>query len=119
MNRSLGLVSLLVRDYDEAIGDTTLGAGKRWVHVGAESGAELLLAQAAGPQQQAAVGTQAGGRVFLFLQTDDFSRDSAAITKRGIKFREAPRHEPYGTVAVFLGLCGNSRDLLQTATGAS
>lgn len=125
MNRSLGPVSFLVRDYDEAIAwftgklgfrlveDTALDEGKRWVRVAAENGAELLLAEAAGPEQGAAVGAQAGGRVFLFLQTDDFSRDFAAMTERGVAFREAPRDEPYGTVAVFLDLYGNPWDLLQ------
>lgn len=125
MNRSLGPVAFLVRDYDEAIRwfteklgfqlleDTDLGAGKRWLRVGAENGAELLLAKADGPQQEAAVGSQAGGRVFLFLRTDDFSRDHAAMLGKGIRFREAPRFEPYGTVAVFEDLYGNPWDLIE------
>jgi catechol 2,3-dioxygenase-like lactoylglutathione lyase family enzyme len=123
--RSLGPVAFLVRDYDEAVAwftqvlgfrlleNTLLGAGKRWVRVGVEGGANLLLAKADGHAQDATIGAQAGGRVFLFLQTDDFARDHAAMTAKGVVFREAPRHEPYGTVAVFLDLYGNPWDLIQ------
>lgn len=125
MNRSLGPVAFLVRDYGEAIRwfteklgfqlleDTDLGAGKRWVRVGVEGGTQLLLARADGSKQKAAVGNQAGGRVFLFLRTDDFSRDHAAMLGKGIRFREAPRFEPYGTVAVFEDLYGNPWDLIE------
>jgi catechol 2,3-dioxygenase-like lactoylglutathione lyase family enzyme len=122
---ALGLVSLLVRDYDEAIGfyvgrlgfdlveDTALTPGKRWVVVrppGGETG--LLLARASDPRQAAAVGDQGGGRVFLFLRSDDFWRDHAAFTAKGVRFLEQPREEPYGPVAVFEDLYGNRWDLL-------
>lgn len=125
MTRSLARLSFLVRDYDEAIlwfteklgfrliEDTPLGENKRWVRVGTDRGAELLLAAADGPEQEAAIGNQAGGRVFLFLETDDFSRDHARMRAASITFREAPRHEPYGTVAVFLDLYGNPWDLIE------
>jgi catechol 2,3-dioxygenase-like lactoylglutathione lyase family enzyme len=125
VTRSLARLSFLVRDYDEAIlwfteklgfrliEDTPLGERKRWVRVGADRGVELLLAAADGPEQEAAIGNQAGGRVFLFLETDDFSRDHARMRAAGVTFREAPRHEPYGTVAVFLDLYGNPWDLIE------
>ncbi len=119
-------MALLVRDYDEAIAfftdaleftlieDADEGGGKRWVLV-APPGAEtaLLLARAATPEQLASVGNQGGGRVFLFLHTDDFDRDYARMWARGVRFTEEPRHEAYGTVAVFLDLYGNRWDLLQ------
>jgi catechol 2,3-dioxygenase-like lactoylglutathione lyase family enzyme len=126
----LASVSLLVRDYDAAIAfftgalgfvlleDTPVGGAKRWVVVapaGGGGGATLLLARAATPEQEAAVGRQAGGRVFLFLRTDDFARDHAAFTARGVRFVEEPRDEAYGRVAVFLDLYGNRWDLLQRA----
>jgi catechol 2,3-dioxygenase-like lactoylglutathione lyase family enzyme len=118
-------VTYLVRDYDEAIAwftrmlafrlleDTDLGAGKRWVLVGPNAGVQLLLARAATPEQVACIGQQGGGRVFLFLHTDDFARDYAAFIGRGVYFLEAPRCEPYGTVAVFEDLYGNRWDLLE------
>jgi len=126
MTRQLGAGALLVRDYDEAIAwfthvlgfvlveDTPLGAGKRWVRVApsAGGGTTLLLARAVGAAQLAAVGRQAGGRVWLFLQTDDFAGDHAALRARGVRFLEEPRHESYGSVAVFEDLCGNQWDLL-------
>jgi catechol 2,3-dioxygenase-like lactoylglutathione lyase family enzyme len=128
MATSLGHVTCLVRDYDEGIAyftgklgfnlveDTRVSADKRWVLVApGEGGTRLLLAKATTPAQLASVGNQAGGRVFLFLQTDDFERDHAAMTARGVKFIEAPRHEPYGTVAVFEDLHGNKWDLLEKA----
>jgi len=123
----LSLTALLVRDYDEAIDfyvrkvgfdlaeDTDMGDGKRWVVVrppGSE--AALLLAQATGDQARA-VGDQAAGRVFLFLETDDFARDQGRMVAGGVRFLEAPRHEPYGTVAVFEDLYGNRWDLIQPA----
>ncbi|RZJ01519.1 MAG: VOC family protein [Brevundimonas sp.] len=124
----LGAVSLLVRDYDQAIAfyvgvlgfdlssDLDMGGGKRWVTVTPKSGqTALLLARAATPEQSARVGDQAGGRVWLFLETDDFARDHAAWTAAGVVFREAPRHEPYGVVAVFEDLYGNAWDLIQPA----
>lgn len=122
----LALVALLVRDYDEAIAwftgrlgftvaeDTPLGAGKRWVRLQPPGGgAGLLLARARGPEQEAAVGRQGGGRVFLFLHTDDFARDHAAWSARGVRFMEPPRREAYGTVAVFEDLYGNRWDLVE------
>ena len=127
--QSLALVTLLVRDYDEAIRwytqvlgfalveDTPLAAAKRWVRVAPKGGTgpALLLARADTPEQEAAVGKQAGGRVGFFLTTDDFARDHAAMTARGVVFLEAPRREPYGTVAVFTDLYGNRFDLIEPA----
>lgn len=129
MSRRIGAVTLLVPDYDEAIAwfteklgfelieDTPLDENKRWVRVGppGSSGTSLLLAKAADAEQAAAVGKQTGGRVFLFFETDDFSRDHAAMMARGVKFCEQPREEDYGTVAVFEDFCGNRWDLLQPA----
>ncbi|HEU4671186.1 MAG TPA: VOC family protein [Dyella sp.] len=127
MPQSLAQLTLLVNDYDEAIAwytgrlgfrlreDTPLGEGKRWVVVappGAD-GTGLLLARAATDEQRAAVGRQAGGRVFLFLRTDDFRRDYRRMLAAGVTFRETPREEPYATVAVFEDLYGNPWDLLQ------
>ena len=124
----LGAVSLLVRDYDEAIAfyvgtlgfdlseDTDMGGGKRWVRVTPKGGdASLLLAKATTPEQLAQVGDQAGGRVWLFLETDDFARDHAAWSAAGVTFREAPRYESYGTGAVFEDLYGNAWDLIEPA----
>lgn len=126
--RAIGSVALLVRDYDEAIAyfttalgfelveDTPLGGGKRWVRVAPPGGGTaLLLARAANPEQLARVGDQAGGRVFLFLHTDDFARDHAAMLAQGVRFVEAPRRESYGTVVVFEDLYGNRWDLIQPA----
>lgn len=124
----LGAVSLLVRDYDEALAfyvgklgfepveDADMGGGKRWVTVRPKGGETLLLlAKAMTPEQQARIGDQSGGRVWLFLETDDFARDYAAWTAAGVVFREAPRHEPYGVVAVFEDLYGNAWDLIEPA----
>jgi catechol 2,3-dioxygenase-like lactoylglutathione lyase family enzyme len=126
MTQRIGLVTLVVDDYDEAISyftrklgfalveDSALDGGKRWVVVaprGAESG--LLLAKAVNQRQKQAVGSQTGGRVFLFLHTDDFRRDHAAYKERGVRFVEEPRQEPYGTVAVFIDLYGNRWDLIE------
>jgi len=126
--RRIGCVTVLVRDYDEAktyyrdklgfavVEDTPLGNGKRWVLVApARGGTALLLARASTPEQQAQIGHQTGGRVFLFLETDDFRRDHRAFAARGVQFVEAPREEPYGTVAVFEDLYGNRWDLIQPA----
>ena len=126
MHRNLSLTALLVRDYDEAIAfyvgklgfdlreDTSLGDGKRWVVVAPGSkGGGLLLAQADDARQLEAVGNQSGGRVFLFLQTDDFARDHADYREKGVRFLEEPRYEPYGTVAVFEDLYGNRWDLIE------
>ena len=127
MNQRLSLVSLLVADYDEAIAfftraltfelceDTALGGGKRWVVVRPPGrvGSGLLLARADGPAQVARIGDQTGGRVFLFLETDDFERDHARMTAAGVRFVEAPRQEAYGVVAVFEDPYGNRWDLIQ------
>ncbi len=127
-NRRIATVTLVVADYDEAIDwyvdrlgfalvdDIDLGDGKRWVVVSpGESGARLLLAQAAGDVERAAIGNQAGGRVAYFLETDDFARDHAAMLARGVRFNEQPRHEAYGVVAVFADLHGNLWDLIEPA----
>ena len=124
----LGAVILLVRDYDEAIafyvdklgfdlsGDTDMGDGKRWVRVTPKGGeTSLILARATTASQLTAVGAQAGDRVWLFLETDDFARDHAAFTAAGVVFREMPRHESYGVVAVFEDLYGHGWDLIQPA----
>ena len=127
MAQKLGLVALVVRDYDEAIAfytqslgfqlveDSDLGGGKRWVRVRPQGsdGTDLLLARAANPEQASRVGNQTGGRVFLFLHTDDFWRDYRAMTERGVKFVRPPTEESYATVAVFEDLYGNQWDLLQ------
>lgn len=127
MKQKIGAMALVVRNYDEAIAfytqklgfqlleDTDLGAGKRWVRV-APPGAEeacLLLARADSPRQAAAIGNQSGGRVFLFLHTDDFWRDYQRMRANKVHFLESPRNEAYGTVAVFEDLYGNKWDLIQ------
>jgi len=131
MPQTLGHVTLVVRDYDEAITFFThslgfeliedspshdrLGRDKRWVLVGPRGsrGTNLLLARASTPEEESRIGNQTGGRVFLFLHTDDFWRDYRTMTARGVKFIREPREEPYGTVAVFEDLYGNKWDLLQ------
>jgi len=137
----LAHISLIVRDYDEALafyvgklgftlvedtplpeqgkrpGDSVGIASKRWVVIrppGAPATATtILLARAGSPEEVAAIGRQGAGRVWLFLATDDFARDHAAFTAAGVRFLEAPRHEPYGTVAVFEDLYGNRWDLIE------
>jgi catechol 2,3-dioxygenase-like lactoylglutathione lyase family enzyme len=127
MAHSIASLTLVVRDYDEAIAfftdalrftlveDTPLGGGKRWVVVApaASTGASLLLAKAATPEQLNHVGDQTGGRVFLFLHTDDFWDDYNHMRSRGVQFVEQPRQESYGLVVVFLDLYGNKWDLVQ------
>ena len=127
MTQRIGLITLVVDDYDAAISwytgklgfalveDTALEDGKRWVVVAPRgaAGGGLLLAKAVNERQRQAVGSQAGGRVFLFLHTDDFRRDYAAYKERGVTFVEDPRQEPYGTVAVFTDLYGNRWDLIE------
>jgi catechol 2,3-dioxygenase-like lactoylglutathione lyase family enzyme len=127
MSQSIATVSLLVADYDDAISfycdtlgfdlvaDTDLGGGKRWVVVAppGRSGAQLLLARAEGEAQLAAIGNPGGGRVMFFLQTNNFPKDHAALLERGVNFIEEPRHEAYGSVAVFTDLYGNKWDLIQ------
>jgi catechol 2,3-dioxygenase-like lactoylglutathione lyase family enzyme len=130
--RAVAAVTLVVADYDAAIAfytgalgfqlveDTPLGDGKRWVLVAPPGGrgARLLLARADGDRQAARVGDQTGGRVFLFLETDDFARDHAGFTAAGVRFLEAPRQEPYGKVAVFEDLYGNRWDLIEPRSRA-
>lgn len=130
MKQSLAHVALVVRDYDEAIAfytrtlrfrlveDTYQPAqDKRWVVVAppGSRGTTLLLARASNPEQEAFVGNQTGGRVFLFLATDDFWRDYREMVERGVRFVRPPSEQPYGTVAVFEDLYGNRWDLLQYA----
>jgi catechol 2,3-dioxygenase-like lactoylglutathione lyase family enzyme len=122
----LGLVALLVRDYDDAISfftgalgftlreDIPQGDGRRWVVVDPPGGRTgVLLARADGPEQEARVGDQYGGRVGFFLNVDDFAAAHERMTRAGVHFEEEPRTEVYGTVAVFRDLCGNRWDLLQ------
>ena len=124
--RAIAHVAIVVRDYDEAIAfytealgfelmqDVRLSAEKRWVLVAPPgSGTSLLLAKAANAEQASRVGNQTGGRVFLFLQTDDFQRDHQAMLARGVRFVESPREEVYGRVAVFEDLYGNRWDLIE------
>jgi catechol 2,3-dioxygenase-like lactoylglutathione lyase family enzyme len=126
MAQSIGNVTLMVRDYDEAIvfftqslgfelrQDADLGGGKRWVVVAPDStGSGLLLAKAVNVEQEKAIGNQSGGRVFMFLHTDNFVRDYEKMLSRGVHFLETPRDESYGSVAVFADLYGNKWDLLQ------
>jgi catechol 2,3-dioxygenase-like lactoylglutathione lyase family enzyme len=128
MSRRVGLFSILVPDYDDAIDhfvndlgfelvEDTPQPGKRWVVVRPGPNAEtaIVLAEATTPEQEAAIGNQLGGRIGFFLHTDDFARDHARMTAAGVHFREAPRHEPYGTVAVFEDKYGNGWDLLEPA----
>ncbi len=129
MKQRIGAVALLVRDYDEAIAyytkklrftleeDSNLGEGTRWVLIAPPGSSEcrILLARAATAEQRRRIGDQAGGRVFLFLETDDFQRDYTAMRAQGVEFLEEPRRELYGTVAVFRDLYGNRWDLLEPA----
>jgi catechol 2,3-dioxygenase-like lactoylglutathione lyase family enzyme len=131
MTQSIGFVALVVRDYDEAIAffveklgfhlvedspsTDHLGQEKRWVLVApnGSNGTKLLLARASTPEESRRIGNQSGGRVFLFLHTDDFWRDYNTMTDKGVVFVREPREEPYGKVAVFEDLYGNKWDLLQ------
>lgn len=127
MDRSIASLTLLVREYDEAIAfftgalgfalveDTPLGDGKRWVRVApaGSKGASLVLARADTPAQVAHVGNQTGDRVFLFLETSDFWPDYHRMQSRGVQFAEQPRREPFGWVVVFLDMYGNKWDLVQ------
>jgi catechol 2,3-dioxygenase-like lactoylglutathione lyase family enzyme len=137
MPQTIGYVALVVIDYDEAIAFFTgklgfeliedspskdrQGRDKRWVLVAppGSRGTSLLLARASTPEEASRVGNQTGGRVFLFLHTDDFWRDYRAMTARGVKFVREPRDEEYGTVAVFDDLYGNRWDLLQSKSLSS
>jgi len=128
MQQHLAHIAMVVRDYDEAIRyyttvlgfklieDTVLSETKRWVMVqptGASNGCMLLLAKAATPEQEKSIGYQTGGRVFLFLYTDDFYRDFDNYTSKGVEFTIPPHVEDYGIVAVFKDLYGNLWDLIQ------
>jgi catechol 2,3-dioxygenase-like lactoylglutathione lyase family enzyme len=127
MPQSISHLTIVVRNYDEALEfftqklgfhllqDTPLPGNKRWLLVAPPDsrGAALLLAEADTPEQSLAIGNQTGGRVFLFLYTDDFWRDYKAYQSRGVRFLESPRKESYGTVAVFEDLYGNKWDLLE------
>jgi catechol 2,3-dioxygenase-like lactoylglutathione lyase family enzyme len=136
MAQTLGYVTLVVRDYDEAISffrskigfelieDSPSvdreGREKRWVLIApaGSRGTRILVAKASSPEEESRIGNQTGGRVFLFLHTDDFWGDYRAMTERGVKFVREPKDEPYGTVAVFEDLYGNKWDLLQLKDGA-
>jgi catechol 2,3-dioxygenase-like lactoylglutathione lyase family enzyme len=127
MKQLIAHVALVVRDYDEAIAfyteklgfvlleDSVLSENKRWVLVAPPGSGHcsLLLAKAASPEQIKTVGNQTGGRVFLFLHTDDFYRDYQVMLEKGVRFVRPPALEPYGTVAVFEDLYGNLWDLVE------
>ena len=127
VQQNISSIALVVESYDDAIDfytnklqftlieDTDLGEGKRWVQVAPpnSSGTNLLLAKASSVEQSAAIGNQTGGRVFLFLQTNNFWRDYELMKSNGVSFNEEPRVESYGTVVVFQDLYGNKWDLLQ------
>lgn len=127
MPQRLTALAFLVRDYDEAIAyftgilgfdlveDTRVSDSKRWVRVrpSGSGGPDLLLARAATPDQESRIGSQAGGRVFLFLETDNLARDYETWKSRGVRFIETPRAEPYGRVVVFEDLYGNRWDLIE------
>ena len=135
MRQALAHIALVVRDYDEAIAFYTQKLSfmlledtyqpkqdKRWVVIAPANssgsnvgGATILLARASNPEQEAFIGNQAGGRVFLFLQTDDFWRDYSAMLEKGVEFEREPKTLEYGTVAVFKDLYGNLWDLLEFA----
>ncbi len=129
MNQKIAHISIVVHDYDEAIAfytqklhfklieDISLGEGKRWVLIAPEgsAGCSLLLAQASGADQKSRVGNQTGGRVFLFLHTDNFERDYQNLLTQGITVVRKPVVESYGTVAVFADLYGNLWDLIEPA----
>ncbi|MCG3731057.1 MULTISPECIES: VOC family protein [Vibrio] len=130
VQQQIGTIALVVENYDDAIDfytkklqftlveDTDLGGGKRWVQVSPpnSNGTNLLLAQASTDEQTQFIGNQTGGRVFLFLQTNDFWRDYELMKANGVVFNETPRIEEYGTVVVFQDLYGNKWDLLQLSS---
>lgn len=127
MKQEIACIALVVREYDEAIAyytrvlrfdlieDTAMGGGRRWVVVAPPGGraTRLLLAEARSPEQETRIGNQTGGRVFLFLHTDDFWRDYRGMQARGVHFLELPRQEAYGTVVVFEDLYGNKWDFIE------
>ena len=124
MTLTIATFTLLVDDYDRGIAyfrdvlgltlaeDTSLGGDKRWVVMTGAGGARMLLAKADGEQQRAAIGKQTGGRVSFFIETDNFAADHARLAAAGVKFREQPRHESYGSVVVFVDAFGNKWDLI-------
>jgi catechol 2,3-dioxygenase-like lactoylglutathione lyase family enzyme len=132
MMQTIGYITLVVRDYDEAIAYFTQtlgfsliedspskdrqGRNKRWVLISppGSTGTQILLAKASSEEEETRIGNQTGSRVFLFLQTDNFRRDYNAMRAKGVKFTREPKEEQYGTVAVFEDLYGNKWDLLQT-----
>ena len=130
MVKRIAYFTLIVDEYDRAIEwytsalgfvlieDTALSAAKRWVVIAApgSTGSSILLARAASPEQVAAIGNQCGGRVFLFLHTDDFHRDHAALKAKGVEFVREPEQQPWGMVAVFRDLYGNLWDLIEPIT---
>lgn len=132
MSQRIASAAIIVRDYDEAIRwycgtlgfslveDTPLSDTKRWVRVAPAGSVDfsLLRARAVNPEQSSRIGNQSGGRVFLFLNTDDFWRDYRALSDRGVVFRRPPAEEPYGTVAVFEDLYGNLWDLIEPRTSS-
>lgn len=129
MERSVGQIAILVRDYDEALNfyiralgfvlveDTVLSPGKRWVVIKPPNtrnqGCHILLARAANDRQEQCIGNQSGGRVWLFLYTDDFERDYTMLQTHGVTIVRPPSHEPYGKVLVFQDLYGNLWDLIE------
>lgn len=125
VGHAIPFVALIVREYDEAIDfftqvlgfrlveDRLMSGRKRWVVVAPEAGAGLVLARAANPEQESRIGNQTGGRVFMFLRTEDFWGDYRHFRACGVRFTEEPREEEYGTVVVFLDLYGNKWDLVQ------
>lgn len=127
---ALDMVTLVVPDYDagidyftgllgfDLIEDSDLGSGKRWVVVGGESGAKLLLARAVDEAQAAAIGNQAGGRVGFFLHTGNFAATYATFAANGVRFAEEPRYEAHGTVVVFTDPFGNRWDLIERRNAA-
>ena len=131
MTPSLAAIAFLAPDYEsglawfrDALGfdvveDVDMGAGKRWLVVAGRGGARVVIAKAEGPAQNAAIGAAAGGRVGYFLETDDFSRAHELYQSRGVRFLETPRHEPYGTVAVFADPWGGKWDLIEPRRRAS
>ncbi|MBI5727051.1 MAG: VOC family protein [Ignavibacteriales bacterium] len=131
MQQKIGSFTIVVKDYDEAIEfytkklsfklleDTDMGGGKRWVIVAPQGpdGCTILLAKATTTEQMNAIGNQTGGRVFIFLYTDDFWRDYEKMQKNGIEFTEKPREEDFGTVVVFKDLYGNKWDFIARKKG--
>ncbi|MCC7143207.1 MAG: VOC family protein [Candidatus Eisenbacteria bacterium] len=129
VTHTIPFVALIVREYDEAIDfftqvlrfrlveDRWMAGGKRWVVVAPDAGAGLVLARATSPEQESRIGNQTGGRVFMFLRTEDFWGDYRHLRDSGVRFIEEPREEEYGTVVVFLDLYGNKWDLVQLRGG--